>query len=396
YGLTGSETGPIAEDLNVTFGPVAIAESGTAYYTTADGWLHAVAVTDGMLATGFPVRVGLNPSPPAIGDVDDDGTVDIFVANAQMVWRVREAGGTHPDGPYAPGWPVELGVPGESSDWGLDAGRGPSVVIADIDADEVVEIVVGLAHAPLVTLDINGTRSTPSSFRGLTGAFSLGFVEDFDAPLIFTLVGRRASASMPAETEATAFAWPNERLADREQLPEGFSVAWRDAMPLEPVLIDVDGDDQPEAIWPEGPDCLHALDRAGQTPLGWPKLTADEVVGAATSGDLDGDGRREIVVATRRGRLFAWRTDAMVFDAAPWDGYRHDVRASGDLRNPTGPVLLNDKDGCGCAAVARPKNKGERGPRPNSPAEPWPSVALLGLASIVRWISRVRRPRRTR
>ena len=53
---------------------------------------------------------------------------------------------------------------------------------------------------------------------------------------------------------------------------------------------------------------LHAFARAGGETEGFPKFTGGWVFSAPAVGDLDGDGRLDLVAVTREGYLFAWET----------------------------------------------------------------------------------------
>jgi hypothetical protein len=51
---------------------------------------------------------------------------------------------------------------------------------------------------------------------------------------------------------------------------------------------------------------LHAFAGAGGEAEGFPKFTGGWIFSAPAAGDLDGDGRLDVVAVTREGYLFAW------------------------------------------------------------------------------------------
>ena len=347
--------------------PVALDSTDGAYYVDAENRLHVID-SDGRPRDGFPVALGPGASAPAIGDLDGDERADVVVAGASRVWRIRPEGAAHPDGPFPPGWPIELARTDDDA-VGLAVGQGPSVVFVDLNGDESVDILVAGAGRPLLAFNAEGRTIAvgPVATRALTGAVAVGPLDDPDMVWSLLAAGSPAAPGRALDAFASATVWPDG------VAPAAYPVPWAEVPPLEPVMIDLEGDDRAEALWPEAPDRLRAIDRDGNPPAGWPKLVGDEIAGAPAVGDLDGDGRREIVVATRRGRLFAWRTSAETVDAAPWDGHRHDLRASGDLRSPTRPVAV-DNEGCGCSAV-------EARTRPRWSLALWALIALLGIRS---------------
>ena len=346
-----------------TWSPLVLDSTDGGYFVDDNDRLYALT-TDGDVRSGFPVELSAQCGSPAVGDVDDNGSIDIFVACQDQVWRVAAEGHDADRGPVPSGWPTALPASTDRLPWGLEVGPGPTVTVGDIDDDNTVDIIVAVAGRPLIAVDLEGGQKAigPPQTSVLTGAVAIGSLDEPELPWALLATGRRPAADAAPSARAGAFLWPDISVI------EPYPIPWGDVLPLEPVLIDLDGDDRPEALWPEGPDRLRAVDRDGNPPQGWPKLTGDEIVGAPAVGDLDGDGFREVVVATRRGRVFAWRTPAETFDAAPWDGHRHDIRASGDLRSPTRPVPF-DNDGCGCATTARGDDENR--------TRPWLGLVLL-------------------
>jgi MYXO-CTERM domain-containing protein len=61
---------------------------------------------------------------------------------------------------------------------------------------------------------------------------------------------------------------------------------------------------------------------------------------------VDGDGRVDVVVATRAGFLFAWRTRGRADQVVQWSGMAHDPQNTGNYEVAL-PVQAGP--GCGCA-----------------------------------------------
>ncbi|HBL25487.1 MAG TPA: hypothetical protein DD490_01490, partial [Acidobacteria bacterium] len=95
-----------------------------------------------------------------------------------------------------------------------------------------------------------------------------------------------------------------------------------------------DGDGRPELIFVRGRQ-VHVLDAAGRSLPGWPQVIDGWVSGAPAVGDLDGDGRPEVVVLADDARAFA-------FDAAGRSLPGWPRKLGGSSNTP--PVLV-DLDG---------------------------------------------------
>lgn len=73
-----------------------------------------------------------------------------------------------------------------------------------------------------------------------------------------------------------------------------------------PSAADVDDDGTAEILMGSGGYLLHAFARSAGEATGFPKFTGGWVFSAPAVGDLDGDGRPDLVAVTREGYLFAW------------------------------------------------------------------------------------------
>ena len=117
--------------------------------------------------------------------------------------------------------------------------------------------------------------------------------------------------------------WELTGSTDVEPMLPGFPRRMEDLMILaRPLAWDVDGDGELEVLMGSGGYLLHAFHRDGSEARGFPKFTGGWIFSAPAGGDLDGDGRPEIVAVTREGYLFAWETEVGVATA-------HDVPSEG-------------------------------------------------------------------
>jgi hypothetical protein len=102
---------------------------------------------------------------------------------------------------------------------------------------------------------------------------------------------------------------------------------------INPIIADLNGDGLREMIAGSGGYLIHALNVNLEEPDGWPKFTQNWQTGSPTVGDLDGDGKLEVVSTTQEGNFFAWKTQgpACLGDesAADWGRFHHDPYNSG-------------------------------------------------------------------
>jgi hypothetical protein len=97
---------------------------------------------------------------------------------------------------------------------------------------------------------------------------------------------------------------------------------------------------------------IRAWDEDGREPWGsFPYFHGGWQMGATAVGDLDGDGWREVVAATRDGYVFAWDVPSPADAGAAWPMFRHDARRTGDLSTEIprqeGPPQPGEPDGGG-------------------------------------------------
>jgi hypothetical protein len=74
---------------------------------------------------------------------------------------------------------------------------------------------------------------------------------------------------------------------------------------------------------------LHAFGEDGSDAKGWPKDTGGWLLASPAVGDVDGDGRAEVVAVTRDGFLYVWDTPARPHARGGWPSFRHDARNTG-------------------------------------------------------------------
>ncbi len=335
---------------------------------------------------------------PGIGDIDDDGALDIVVGTNECydeplnvsltsgtaaalgqllaaagqsscnsrVYAVEKDGLNHPGGPFHAGWPVKIAFFTAEILPNVGEGINASPALADVDGNGTLEIGVFAAAGPAYLLNADGTSfygSDPNGYRvmqtesGTSTSPDLPSVPGLGEGAFGDLTGTGSgplSFAAPASGLARLLAIV---LADQQLNADDHVSAWvattgtfQPTFPHHmeelqfltgPSIADVGGipgiRTPPEIIEGSAGYFLHAFDVTGLEPTGWPKFTGGWNVANAAVGDVDGDGLNEVTVLTREGYLFVWDTTAPVGNEE-WPKKRHDLRNTGNYEEPPGQV----------------------------------------------------------
>jgi subtilase family protein/Big-like domain-containing protein/VCBS repeat protein len=114
-----------------------------------------------------------------------------------------------------------------------------------------------------------------------------------------------------------------------------------------PVVADLNDDGLPEILAGSGGYLLHGFNVNGDEPAGFPKTTGGWIISSPAVGDIDRDGRLEIVLVTHEGYLWAWETEGSECkdgkSNSAWPKFRHDEHNSGFLgHDATPPRMIHD------------------------------------------------------
>ncbi len=296
---------PVIADLGLTPGHKQI------IFGTYNHKLYVVNY-DGSVASGFPVTLpGDIYSSPAIGDLDGDGIPDIVVgygSTIEVAATGLETGGVcayHRNG--AQMW---CRVSGDFNNNGSPDPVMSTPAIGDVNGDGHNEVAWG------------GLDANVYLVNGATGANKTGwpkFVRDtiFCSPALADLNGDgklEVIIGADAHKEGAPYNTPNGGCLHVLQFDAsemaGFPQCVNQAMDSTPAVGDINGDGKPEIIVGTGtfwnstnngtgvspPHVVYAFECNGTQAPGWPVSVDGEVSSSPALGDIDGDGIPDVVV----------------------------------------------------------------------------------------------------
>jgi subtilisin family serine protease len=357
-----------------------IGQDGSVRVGPAEAGIHALRL-DGTELAGFPARLetpGFPGAAVAVGDVTGDGRLEIAVLVAQSLATVngrvekrRDLLLELIDASGRPAWPRRARL-GRMELW-IRSGSGLllsneqvfSPILADADGDGVLDVVANSHRSArrLYVVSGNGRSRRIRMPRPVTtGVSQRDVVVPSQSPVtagdldgdgipelsVTSFFESRCDADCPYYqgvgnpvhlSHLHALSYDGRRWNDLHGRPRFIPVA-NPLLTGGTAIADLDGDAAPDLALVPGHETtalspLNAFRSNGTWIAGFPKvcrLGSNSRFSTPALGDLDGDGRVELVVVDGPGLVIVWNTEGRVdAGALQWPMARHDAQATGAL-----------------------------------------------------------------
>lgn len=266
----------------------------------------------------------LSVPQPIISDISGDGVSDyIYLTGNDYIHALSR------NGSELNGWPIDV--------YNVVDFSTSEFAVGDINGDQAKEVIVTGDWYDANDDTFAGIRAYNKSgvFLGTDHETNIN-ISYIDEPVIgdFGTYGQKILQNYAEAFETEDDWWEIGGIKILTKTSTGFSstkrsIGDKDSLPVySPIVADIDGVAGPEIIIVDNgycgdPDADHVLAcpdaRIHVYKLnttyeldGWPVNIFAEVYGPPIAGDIDGDGKQEIIMSTSRG-IMAWRSDGTRF-----------------------------------------------------------------------------------
>jgi hypothetical protein len=273
---------------------------------------------DGTIYPGWPQPLDyMCIATPTVGDVDNDGEIEICAVSFYSVYLWDK------DGVAKPGWP-KLNVAGGMS--------YAQPVFADLDDDGDMEILhsyytsntnyVGIYHH-----DGSVFENWPQTYPG-PQTYTMPIIGDIDNDGDLEIFGGGHGYGILERhhTGDIVAGWP----VDIYNLE------------CSPIIFDLDNDGEREIVFGDNSSSFHAYNGDGSIVEDWPiPAGGATMVNSAAVGDVDGDGDIEIALVVANGTVNLWTIEDVPYRPylTDWGTFYHDNWNTGWM-HPSKPQNL--------------------------------------------------------
>jgi hypothetical protein len=272
---------------------------------------------------------------PVLADIDQDVEIEIVVPSRSDSLYVF-----NPDGTSVDGWPLWVG----------EHAMG-SPCVADLDLDGNAEIIMAVNDSKMfvfsaggdtlwtAVIDIGGDFPPSPAVADIAGDEQLEIIQPNEYGDIYVL----------SATGETLHLWQ-----DALDFDTGSSV----------VVGDVDGDSSLDLVVASQSGKVYALTSTGELLDGWPIVTGASLFSTPSLADLDLDLDVEVIYASADNYVYVWDCEGVYAagEGAPWPTFRYDFKRSGNAGYE--PVTSVPEDGSIARTLALELNY----PNPFNPA----------------------------
>ncbi len=265
--------------------------------------------TDGVFFQAGEPEDGWHVCTPALADMDGDNVVELIVsASLDSTYCLNS------DGTSVPGWPVPLAD--------SDANVTASPVAGDIDNDGYMEVVVRNSAGRVSVINHDGTVMDGWPRWAYNGSsFFAG------SPALADLTGDgRLEVVVPAnDSKCYIYRYDGTQLPN---WPQPYSSGG--TTESSPVIADIDNNDSLDVILGCEEGYINAWDINGNLLAGFPIKLSSFVRGTPMVKDIDFDGDIELVASCWDRKVYIWDMPASrYYGFAPWNGFHGNEYNSG-------------------------------------------------------------------
>ena len=257
------------------------------------GYIHAFS-SNGEELSGFPVKIAkFLKTSPTLEDIDNDRKLEIIIGTADRKLFVLENNGK-----------IKKGFPKK-----FNNSINTNVSVGDLNLDGSVDLVFGVGGS-VYAVNSNGKLLKGFPFRTNFKISSQPVLADLDGNGKFEVIVGSQDFNIYA-------------ISNKGKLLKGFPFKTNYRIYGSPAIADIDSDNDLEIVIGSnriGSDAkgeIFVIDSKGKSLKGFPIGLKGNIHSSPVIGDLDSDGRQEIVITTKNGMIYTLRDNGKMYPGFP-------------------------------------------------------------------------------